>query len=135
MADIEQAADDGQTHPPKAGSSPIAVMQELSAQFMRTSGPAYHPIFDKFDSEHVTQFLSQAHAADEAERNVRRSNRWFHATYTGLGVGVFLFVTVWLLPEQSALYAEIVKGMGLFAGGLAGGYGLKAYQDRKSQGR
>ena len=90
------------------------------------------------DSDHVTlsQVLSQAHATDEDERNLRRSNRWLHVAYTALGLGVFLFLTVWLLPEQSALYTEIVNGMGLFAAGLAGGYGLKAYQDdKRSQGR
>lgn len=37
--------------------------------------------------------------------------------------------------RSSRRCGEIVKGMDLFAGGLAGGYGLKAYQDRRSQGR
>lgn len=33
------------------------VFQEIVASFARSSGPVYHPIFEKFESEHVSQFL------------------------------------------------------------------------------
>ena len=101
-----------------------------------TSGPARHPLFEKFESEHVTQFLSQTHETDQEERTLRRSGRWFHFGYTILGLGVFVFLSVLLLPDQSELYTEIMKSVCLFAAGAAGGYGLKAYQDqRRSQAR
>ena len=116
----------------EADTSAVAVVQQISARLTRTSGPSYHPIFDKFEGEHVSQFLDLSHQSDEAERSVRRSGRWFKAGYTILGLGLFVFLTVWLLPEQADLYSEIVKSVCLFAGGLAGGYGLKAYQDRRT---
>lgn len=128
MNDLSPSGDAGRSDE----HDPSAVVQQLVARFTRTSGPAYHPIFDKFEGEHVTQFLSQSHQSDEAERGLRRSGRWFKALYATLGVGVFVFLTVWLLPEQSQLYTEIVKSVCLFAGGVAGGYGLKAYQDRRT---
>ena len=57
-----EAPDDSDSNDSSAG----AVFQQLFARFTRTSGPAYHPIFDKFEGEHVTQFLSQSHQSDEA---------------------------------------------------------------------
>ena len=36
-------------------------VQEIFASVARSSGPAYHPIFEKFESEHVSQFLTQTH--------------------------------------------------------------------------
>ena len=106
------------------------VAHELVATFAR-SGPAYHPIIDKFESDHVTQFLQHAHEQDKGEREFRRGNRWFRLIYTLVGVAVFAFLTLLLLPEQANLYLEILKGLGIFAAGAAGGYGLKAYQDSR----
>ena len=48
-----------------------------------------------------------------------------------VGIAVFVFLTLLLLPEQANLYLEILKGLGIFAAGTAGGYGLKAYQDSR----
>ena len=106
-------------------------VRELVASFAAISrtGPAYHPIFDKFESEHVSQFLRQAHEQDQDEQQFARSSRWFRLVYALMGLGVFVFMTVLLLPEHGSLYVEILKGLGIFAAGAAGGYGLKAYRD------
>ena len=132
MSDVPPDGDVGRDSSDEHDASAVAVYQQLVARITRTTGPTYHPIFDKFEGEHVTQFLAQSHQSDEAERGLRRSGRWFKVVYTFLGLACFVFLTVWLLPEQSKLYTEIVKSVCLFAGGLAGGYGLKAYQDQRS---
>ena len=132
MSNVPQGGDVGRDGSDTDDVSAVPEYQQLVARFTRTTGPAYHPIFDKFEGEHVTQFLAQSHQSDDAERGLRRSGRWFKAVYVTLGVGVFIFLTVWLLPEQAELYTEIVKSACLFAAGLAGGYGLKAYQDHRS---
>lgn len=118
---------------PRAGktdSSP-RVFQEIFASFARSSGPAYHPIFEKFESEHVSQFLAQTHETDREERQLRRGDRWFRLGYVLIGVLIFLFLTWFLLPDHAALYLEILKALGIFGAGAAGGYGLRAYQDRR----
>lgn len=106
------------------------MVRQLVAGVRQTTGPAHHPIFDKFESAHVTQFLNHAHESDEAGHRLQRGNRWFKLGYVLTGVGVFVFLSVWLLPEHSDLYLDILAGLGLFAAGAAGGYGFKAYQDQ-----
>lgn len=112
------------------GVEPPRVAQEIVASFAR-SGPVFHPIFDKFGPEHVTQFLRQTHEVDIGEQQRRKSNRWFRLTYVLVGVAVFGFLTWFLLPDQSELYLRILEYLGIFAAGGAGGYGLKAYQDSR----
>ena len=128
MSNLSQGGDVGRDGSDEDDASAVAVFEQIVARVTR--GPAYHPIFDKFEGEHVTQFLAQSHQSDEAERGLRRSGRWFKVAI--LGAGVFVFLTVWLLPEQSELYTEMVKSACVFAAGLAGGYGLKACQDQRS---
>lgn len=120
--------DDRASTTPEASATFIA--SALEASFAR-SGSAYHPIFDKFESEHVTRFLAQVHEQDIGELQLRRSNRWFRLVYFLVGVAVFGFLTFFLLPDRADLYFEILKGLGIFAAGGAGGYGLKVYQDQR----
>ena len=63
---------------PDAGGPTIEAcrfMQEIVMGTVR-SGPACHPIFDKFDSQHVTQFLKDSFESDAARQRTHRSNRW-----------------------------------------------------------
>ena len=107
-------------------------MQEFFAGTVR-SGPAYHPIFDKFESEHVTQFLENLSEKEKASQKLRSSNRWFRLAYVALGIGTFVFLTLLLMPDRSELYFQLLQGLGLFGSGFAGGYGFKSYQDRRNE--
>ena len=96
-----------------------------------SSGPAVHPIFQKMKSGHVTQVLEGAYARDRDRARQLSTDRWFRLVYAALGVGMFVFLTVWLLPSQADLYVKLLQGLGLFFAGGAGGYGLKTYRSRK----
>ena len=115
-----------------AGEGPARLMQEVVESTFR-AGPAYHPIFDKLESEHVTQFLTGSFEAENAERQTRRGNRWFLLGYVVIAVGVFAFLTSFLLPSHSEQYFALLQYLGTFVAGLGGGYGLKSYQDRRSK--
>ena len=96
------------------------------------SSPSIHPLFDKFEARHVTQFLNQSFESDAAKHKTLRGDRWFRLAYVILGVGVFAVLTLLLLPSRSDLYLQILKGIGLFGSGLAVGYSLRGYQDKRS---
>ena len=87
----------------------------------------------KFQPEHVTQFLNHAHEHDREDSRFRRGSRWFRLTYVLIGIACFVFLTLFLLPAHSDLYFEILKGIGVFGAGIAGGYGIKAVQDKRRE--
>ena len=58
-------------------------------------------------------------------------NRWFRLAYVRIAVIIFSFMTVYMLPEQSDLYFQFLQGVGLFVSGLAGGYGIRSYQEKR----
>lgn len=121
---VERPIDEG-------GEDEPGVVQSLEAfMALGRSGRTYHPIFEKFESEHVSQFLDHARDRERDENDAKRSVRWFRLAYTLTGVALFVFLTVLLMPEQSDLYFKLLQGVGLFVAGLAGGYGLKTYRDR-----
>ena len=113
---------------PQGGTSRI--VQEMFMGAVR-SGPVYHPIFEKFESQHVTQFLKDTSESDAAKHKMRMGNRWFRLAYVGIAVAIFIFLTTFLLPAHSELFFQLLHGLGIFAAGLAGGYGIKSYQDRQ----
>ena len=107
---------------------PQSIVEEFTgiAQF----GPMHHPIFSKFEPEHVTQFLANVREREQDESHYKKGGRWFRLAYVLTGIGVFVFLTLLLLPDQSDLYFQILEYVGIFAAGFAGGYGIKTYMDR-----
>ena len=118
--------------PANRGTQSIQEVQEVVAGYFR-SGPGHHPVFDKFEPQHVTQFLKNTSESDKSKQQFRSSNRWFRLFYVMLGIGVFGSLTLLLMPDQSELYFQLLQGLGLFGGGFAGGYGLKSHQDQRSE--
>ncbi len=96
-----------------------------------SSGPGPHPLFDKFNDEHVHKFLDYAQQDEENKFRIKCSNRWFVLGYTGLGVAFFVFLIVFLLPDNEEILLDLLKVLVAFAGGLGGGYGLKSYFEGK----
>lgn len=96
----------------------------MLAAFTKSEATSYHPIFDKFGPEHVSKFLEQSHESDT-------KSRWFRFAYVVLGISVFVLLTLYLLPSHDDLYFEMLEILGAFGAGVAGGYGIKAYQDQR----
>lgn len=116
--------------PAKAPSGIARVVQETFMGAVR-SGPTFHPIFDKFESQHVTQFLQDASESDADRRKMERGNRWFRLVYVAIGVAIFCVLTWTLLPEHSDLYFQLLQGAGIFIAGLLGGYGIRSHQENQ----
>ena len=97
------------------------------------SGPTFHPIFEKFNFEHVTQFLNNVRDRDQEEARFRRTGRWFRLGYVIMAIILFAALTVFLLPDEADLYFKLLQGLGVFGAGLAGGYGIRTYQERRGE--
>lgn len=102
---------------------PLDVITQRIASFTRV-GVSHHPVFDKFEPQHVTQFLTNTHKNQSADR-------WFRLIYTLIGVAAFAMLSWFLLPEWADIYFDILMYVGIFTAGGAGGYGLKSWRSRR----
>ena len=83
-----------------------------------------HSIFDKFDPSHVGVLPEQSRA-----RNTKI--RWFRFAHAAIRDAVSVLLTWHLLPRHGDLYFETLEVPGAFTAGVAGGYGIKTYQDQR----
>lgn len=71
---------------PENPGSAVGPMQTVVERVTQVGAPpTHHPLFDKFEPEHVTQFLTNAHDVDRNRVRFLSSNRWFHLVYTLIG--------------------------------------------------
>lgn len=112
------------------------IAREMSS-FIAQSGPRHHPIFDKFEPEHVSQFLNNAHENQTQIRRQESSNRnyalVYFFTFIVTFVGIFVFLAVLLLPDNTEIFFDILTAVGSFIAGGFGGYGFHAYIVRKRE--
>lgn len=92
---------------------------------------ARHPLFDKFTDDHIHKYLDYIQRDDDNEYDLKRSNRWFHLSYSMIALIFFGFLIVYLLPKDKALLNDILKFLFTFAGGVGSGYGIKSYIEKK----
>ena len=95
------------------------------------SGPMPNPIFEKFTEKHIDKFLDYTQKDDDNSYKFRCSNRWFILAYVLLCIAIFVFLVLFLLPNNRDLLIELLKLFVAFAGGLGSGFGIKAWLDRK----
>ena len=105
------------------------ISREMSA-FFAQSGQRYHPIFDKFESEHVSQFLKNSHDLDAATRRQLSTDRFFRFAYFFFIVGLLVFLTIFLLPDNREIFVDILKAVSFLTAGGLGGYGYGFYKYR-----
>ncbi|GBD87613.1 hypothetical protein BMS3Abin03_01547 [bacterium BMS3Abin03] len=103
-----------------------------SISMMMTSGRMPHPLFDKFNEQHIDKFLDGIQRDDDNEFKMRSSNRWFQLVYVIIAIGFLSFLIFYLLPTDRDMFIEVLKIGVAFLGGIGSGYGLKSYLDRKN---
>lgn len=80
-----------------------------------------------------TSLLSLEQSGKEDERlfQDRSSARKYGVFYALLAVALFVFLTVYLIGIDLALYQDVLKIIVAFAGGVGSGFGIKAFLDRR----
>ena len=102
--------------------SPAFVQQAMA---MFASGQVSDPVLSKLNDNHIDKAIDNSHEIEKEDFKFRRSSRWFHLAFVGVGVGVFVFLAVFLNSVgQWDTFVEIVKGLVIFAGGAGAGYGV-----------
>lgn len=115
-------------------NTPQEVKQTIEMSMMRAQsfgGSPTHPLFDKFTPQHVSTYLEGIQKDDDNEFKLISSNRWFYLFYVVLGVALFCFLIVYLLPRDKEFLDLLFKLLITFAGGFGSGYGIKSLKNRK----
>jgi len=103
----------------------MAMMQKFEMGIEAIRGQLHPPYMSKIEPEHIGKILDNADKSDNRLFIFAKRSQWFKTGAIALGVGVFLFLVIFLSGKQPDLLLDIMKvGLG-FAGGLGAGYGLR----------
>lgn len=104
---------------------------QIGMSMQRTSGPLPPQILSKLNDKHIDKILELSEKDDERVFEDVRQSRKYTFTYFLVFVAIFIFITIYLVGNDTDLYKEILKIFAIFAGGFGGGYGVKTYFDKK----
>lgn len=87
-------------------------------------------IGEKVTDSHITEIISNADKSD--------SRGFLHSLITKVsffflilcGLGVFIWITLFLAKDDKESYFEILKMLAIFGGGFGIGYGYKSYKSK-----
>jgi hypothetical protein len=97
------------------------------------SVPVFNPIYKKINENHIDKLLDQTEKDSQRDFEDTASSRRYGLLYTIIVLIFLAGMTVFLVRTDKELYKEVLKLLLPFLAGIAGGYGLKAYQDRDKE--
>ncbi|MBN3898086.1 MAG: hypothetical protein HWQ41_23290 [Nostoc sp. NOS(2021)] len=99
----------------------------------RFSGSSISPIIDKINQQHITKILESVEKDSERAFVDAQEARKYNLVAICIFVAVFVFLTVFLVNKDVAVYQDILKILIIFGGGFGSGLGFKIYLDRKNK--
>lgn len=110
---------------------PVTLSGSISRSIVAQTGSRFNPLYDKVESEHISQFLKNANEKDAAVRRKISTDRNYALVYFFTFIGIFIFLAIMLLPDNKEIFFNLMKDLGLLIAGGFGGYGLHAYRSGK----
>ena len=104
---------------------------QIGMSMQRSSGPFPPQLLSKFNENHIDKILELSEKDDDRTYKDIQSSRKYTLTYVLILTALFVFITLYLVGENTALYKEILKLLVVFAGGLGSGYGLRTYLGKR----
>ena len=99
----------------------------------RFSASSISPIIDKINQQHITKILESVEKDSERAFVDAQEARKYNLVAICIFVAVFVFLTVFLVNKDVAVYQDILKILIIFGGGFGSGLGFKIYLDRKNK--
>ena len=109
---------------------PPQLKMVVESSLVRGVSRPYSPITEKIDKEIISKVVDSLEKESEREFEDIKASRWFRLGYLILFVGVFIFITVFLVDKDIEIYREILRILAIFGGGFGAGFGLKTYPDK-----
>lgn len=130
LGSIEKLTEELENLPPdvKREMSLILSMQRFSGSISPLS-----PIREKINEQHISKILEIAEKDDERAFADTQSARIYGFLTFIVATGFLVFLTVFLVNKDVAVYQDVLKLLIIFGGGFGSGFGFKGYLDRKKK--
>jgi len=112
-------------------SAPSQVRGFLMQMTHRSGGPFPHPLFEKFKSEHVGQFLEITREENMREYSLASRAQVFRLVFAALIVAFLVFLVLFLAPSNKDILTDILKILAVFAGGFGAGFGTRSFMQKE----
>ncbi len=117
--------------PPEVKDSVTSVIRRVTSGGIAFGGDIQHPIIDKFTENHVDKFLDISSESENRVLDYEKGSRWFNLGYVGIVTALFVFLLVYLGKTDKDLLIKTLELVFVFAGGFGGGYGFKAFREKR----
>jgi len=114
------------TLPPDQGKT---IKKSLEFMMSATNMPPYYQLLKKISGEHINKMIEYSEKDDERGFRFALFSKWHTLILTILGMGIFIFLTVFLAKDASNIYMDIIK----VAFGFLGGFGVGSYFKKKQE--
>ena len=115
------------------------VLDDLPPKFKREfirevsmirSGSVANPIYSKINEDHITSIITEGAESNKRDFEDAQRERYFKFAIVLVGVGLFIFITLYLARDNAELFTNILVGSATFIGGAGVGYGYRSRQSR-----
>lgn len=89
-----------------------------------------NPLTEKLTESHIDKMLEMSSKGNERAFEDSKASRRYTLVYVLLAIALFVFLTIYLVDVDQALWLEILKLLAVFVGGFGGGFGVKSYFSR-----
>jgi hypothetical protein len=104
------------------------LMLSASMRSIRTESSIPPQIFDKLTEEHISKIIDSSEKSEDRDFKLQKRRQNFLTLYVVLGIGVFIFLTIFLAKDKTSVFLDILKILFGFLGGL----GLGTYKKYKA---
>ena len=110
--------------PPEQGRT---IKRSFEFMMSATNMPSYYPLLKKLSGEHIDKIIEYSEKDDERSFRFALFSKWHTLIFTILGMGIFIFLTLFLAKDASNIYMDILK----VAFGFLGGFGVGSFFKKK----
>lgn len=113
--------------PPEEGKKVVESMQIMMGSFRAHSNSELTPVLKKLTETHIDKIIEYSEKDDERQFKFAMRSSFYVFLYVILGIGLFIFLTLYLAKDSSMIYMDIMKAIFAFLGG----FGVGNYFGRK----
>ncbi|GAI91758.1 unnamed protein product [marine sediment metagenome] len=112
--------------PPEQGET---IKKSMEFMMSAINVPYYSPLLRKLSGEHIDKIIEYSEKDDERSFKFALISKRHALILTIFGMGIFIFLTVFLAKDSSNIYMDILK----VAFGFLGGFGVGSFFKKKQE--